>query len=109
MKYEQEKENLKKNMTVKLKEKKQAMTMRLQKKEQQETSKLVTEHSQQMLDLLQQKQTELRQELMVSVNKLSAVYMYMNIKVLHSRILKCILYTKDVCQMYDEQEHLENL
>ena len=42
------------------------MTIRLQKKEQNETSKLVSKHSAQMLELLKQKQDELRQELMVS-------------------------------------------
>ena len=57
---------MKKNMTVKLKEKQQAMTVRLQKKEQAETSELVSKHSAQMLELLKQKQDELRQELMVS-------------------------------------------
>lgn len=63
MKYEQEMEDLKRNMTVKMQKKKEAMTMRIQKKEQEKTAELVQVHSEQMLELLKAKEAEAKQEI----------------------------------------------
>lgn len=71
LKYEQEKEEMKRNMTVKIKKKQEAMTLRLQKKAQEETSDLVQKHSKQMLELLQSKQDEFRKELEVELVRCS--------------------------------------
>jgi predicted PhzF superfamily epimerase YddE/YHI9 len=62
-KFEQEKENLKKNMTVRLKQKKEAATVKLKQKAQEDTSVLVQKHSAEMLELLKIKQEEIKNEL----------------------------------------------
>ncbi len=63
VKYEQEKQNMKKNMTVKMKKRKEAMTMRLQKQEQEQTAEMVQEHSKQMLYLLNQQKDLIRKDI----------------------------------------------
>ena len=65
--FEEEKEKLKKTMTVKMLKKKEALTVRLQKEAQQETASLVKKHSEQMLDLLRSKQEELQNELVEEI------------------------------------------
>ena len=52
-----------KNMTVKMRQKKEAMTLRMQKEEQQRTASIVQKHSHQMLELLRSKEDELKKEL----------------------------------------------
>ncbi|KAK2156530.1 hypothetical protein LSH36_211g04058 [Paralvinella palmiformis] len=63
VRYEQEKEELKKNMTVRFKQKKDAATVKLKQKAQEDTSQLVQKHSAQMLVLLKTKQEEIKNEL----------------------------------------------
>ena len=65
VRYEQEKEELKKNMTVRFKQKKDAATVKLKQKAQEDTSQLVQKHSAQMLVLLKTKQEEIKNELQV--------------------------------------------
>jgi len=63
LRYQEEKDEMQRNMTVRMKQKKEAMTMRIQKDSQEQTSEMVQKHSQQMLELLQVKQLEVKAEL----------------------------------------------
>lgn len=68
VKFEQEKDILKKNLTVRHKERKEAVTLRLQKEQQAETAELVSKHSHQMLELLKIKQLEIKQQMQNEMN-----------------------------------------
>ncbi|XP_076440831.1 hillarin-like [Babylonia areolata] len=63
LKFENEKKELEKQMTVKKKKVTQTATLRLREKEQRATADMVKKQSEQMLNLLAAKQTELKEEL----------------------------------------------
>ena len=72
--FAQKKKHLKENLTVKSRQKEEASTLRLRKKEQHDTAVMVQKHSEQMLNLLKEKQQEIRQEIVDEMVRFQRVH-----------------------------------